>query len=132
MDDIVSGKYEFHFIHCQHCIAMDYQETVGRKIMVLLDHAIAHNIITDISFWAVIVPLFVGIIGTYIRYTNKINILCVQIDNQETKFDARIDNLKEQTLIDKKSSIGNHEKLYNLCQTMNERLSRIEGALSKK
>ena len=100
--------------------------------MVLLDHAIAHNIITDISFWAVIVPLFVGIIGTYIRYTNKINILCVQIDNQETKFDARIDNLKEQTLIDKKSSIGNHEKLYNLCQTMNERLSRIEGALSKK
>ncbi len=100
--------------------------------MVLLDHAITHNILTDINFWGVVVPLFIGIVGTYIRYTNKINILCVQIDNQETKFDARIDNLKEQTLIDKKSSIGNHEKMYSLCQTMNERLSRIEGALSKK
>ena len=100
--------------------------------MVLLDHAITHNILTDINFWGVVVPLFIGIVGTYIRYTNKINILCVQIDNQETKFDARIDNLKEQTLIDKKSSIGNHEKMYSLCQTMNERLSRIAGALSNK
>ena len=100
--------------------------------MVLLDHAISHNILTDVNFWGVVVPLFIGIVGTYIRYTNKINILCVQIKNQETKFDARIDNLKEQTSSDKKSSIGNHEKLYNLCQTMNERLSRIEGSLNKK
>ena len=100
--------------------------------MILLDHAMSHNILTDISFWAVVMPLFIGVIGTYIRYTNKISILCVQIENQETKFDARINNLKEQTLIDKKSSINNHEKLYNLCQTMNERLSRIEGSLNKK
>lgn len=100
--------------------------------MILLDHAISHNILTDISFWAVVVPLFVGIIGTYIRYTNKINILCVQIDNQEAKFDARIDNLKEQGLTDKKSGTSNYEKLYTLCQTMNERLSRIEGTLNKK
>ena len=99
--------------------------------MIMLDHAITHNILTDGSFWAVVVPLFVGIIGTYIRYTNKINILCVQINNQEAKFDARIDNLKEQGLTDKKSATGNYEKLYTLCQTMNERLSRIEGALKK-
>ena len=76
-------------------------------------------------------PLFVGIIGTYIRYTNKISILCVQIDNQEAKFDARIDNLKDQVTLDKRSSTGNYDKLYTLCQTMNERLSRIEGALKK-
>lgn len=99
--------------------------------MILLDHAIAHNILTDFSFWAVVMPLFIGIIGTYIRYTNKINILCVQIDNQEEKFDARIDNLKEHSLTDKKSATGNYEKLYTLCQTMNERLSRIEGVLKK-
>ena len=99
--------------------------------MILLDHGITHNILTDFSFWAVVMPLFIGIIGTYIRYTNKINILCVQIDNQESKFDARIDNLKEQGLTDKKSATGNYEKLYTLCQTMNERLSRIEGALKK-
>ena len=99
--------------------------------MLLLDHAIAHNILTDVSFWAVVMPLFIGIIGTYIRYTNKISILCVQIDNQEAKFDARIDNLKDQVTLDKRSSTGNYDKLYTLCQTMNERLSRIEGALKK-
>ena len=99
--------------------------------MLLLDHAIAHNILTDVSFWAVVMPLFIGIIGTYIRYTNKISILCVQIDNQEAKFDARIDNLKDQVTLDKRSSTGNYDKLYTLCQTMSERLSRIEGALKK-
>ena len=99
--------------------------------MLLLDHAIAHNILTDVSFWAVVMPLFIGVIGTYIRYTNKISILCVQIDNQEAKFDARIDNLKDQVTLDKRSSTGNYDKLYTLCQTMNERLSRIEGALKK-
>ena len=99
--------------------------------MILLDHAITHNILTDGSFWAVVMPLFVGIIGTYIRYTNKINILCVQINNQEAKFDARIDNLKKQGLTDKERATGNYEKLYHHCQTMKERLSRIAGALKK-
>ena len=99
--------------------------------MILLDHSVPHNILTDISFWAVVIPLFAGMIGTYIKYTNKISILCVQINNQEAKFDARIDNLKEQNRLDKKISTDNHDKLYNLCQKMNERLSRIEGALKK-
>lgn len=100
--------------------------------MLLLDHAISHNILTDINFWGVVIPLFIGIVGTYIRYTNKISILCVQIENQESKFDARIDSMKEQNAIDKKSSVGNHEKIYTLCESMNQRLSRIEGALNGK
>lgn len=100
--------------------------------MLLLDHAISHNILTDVSFWAIVVPLFVGMIGTYMRYTIKINILSVEVENQESKFDARIDSMKEQNAIDKKSVVGNHEKLYTLCESMNERLSRIEGALNGK
>ena len=100
--------------------------------MVLLDHAISHNILTDVSFWAVVIPLFIGIIATYLKYATKISILCVQINNQESKFDARIDNLKEQNLLDKKSLVNNHDKLFNLCQGMDQRLSRIEGALNKK
>ena len=96
---------------------------------MILDHTLQHNILADLNFWAVVIPLFIGIIGIYIKYINKISILCVQIKNQESKFDARIDNIKEQNSIDKKSATNNHEKLYTLCQTMNERLSRIEGAV---
>lgn len=100
--------------------------------MLLLDHAISHNILTDVSFWAIVVPLFMAIIGTYIRYTTKITVLNVELVNMGTKFDARIDSMKEQNSIDKKSVIGNHEKLYTLCESMNERLSRIEGSLNGK
>ena len=99
--------------------------------MLLIYHIITPNIRTDLSFCAIVMALIVGIIVTYIRYTNKISILCVQIDNQEAHFDARIDNLKDQVTLDKRSSTGNYDKLYTLCQTMNERLSRIEGALKK-
>lgn len=100
--------------------------------MLLLEQIMSQSILTDAGFWAVVVPLFVAIIGSYFRYVTKISILCVEIDNQESKFDARINSLKEQMSSDKKSVVGNHDKLYLLCESMNERLSRIEGALNGK
>jgi len=107
--------------------------------MILLDHQIAHNILADPAFWGVVMPLVGMIITTYVRQTNKIAILCVQIKNQEAKFDARVDNVKseakefKQTMIAERKGINKSlAEIAHSQATMNQSIARIEGRMNGK
>ena len=102
--------------------------------MLLLDHpiAIAHEAISLFSnweFWVAAFTVIGGMVTSWYRQSGMISILKIQMQNNGEKCDARIDSIKEQVNRDRDSVRENHNKLYDLCTKMNQRLANMEGVL---
>ena len=103
--------------------------------MILLDNISvpqeAASLFNNWEFWALAVGTISGLVTSYFKQTITINKLTIELANVDEKYDARINSLKEQITSDRLSVRENHNKLYDLCTEMNQRLSTIEGALNK-
>lgn len=99
--------------------------------MILLDHTLPHTLIPDWQFYIAAITLVAAITVTLVKHLIDYNILKVKMANQDEKFTARINTLKETFDKESKGVKINHSKLYTLCEQMNGRLARIEGKLDK-
>jgi len=105
--------------------------------MILLDHiAPAHTEVGSLfyqwEFWVAAFTVISGMVGSYVKQMLTINSMKINLVNLDDKYNARINNLKEQNATDRKSQKENFNKLFDLFEKINERLSRIEGAVTKR
>ncbi len=105
--------------------------------MVLLNHTpeIMHeasSLFSNWEFWVSVVGLLGTVLTGYVKQMIVINTMKVNQINMDDKFNARINTLKETMAIDRSSARENHNKLYELCTQMNERLGRMEGKLTSQ
>ena len=102
--------------------------------MILLDHPspIIHeaaSLFSNWEFWIAAFTVIGGMVASWYRQVGMINIIKVKLQNAESKCDARIDSIKEQINRDRDSVRENHNKIYDLCTQMNQRLANMEGVL---
>lgn len=100
--------------------------------MILLDHTLVHeaeSLFSNWEFWIAAFTVISGMVASYYKQVGMLNILKIEVENMDQKYDARVDTLKERMESDRISSRENHDKLYSLCEQMNERLARMEGKL---
>lgn len=106
--------------------------------MLLLDHpsvAISHESVSLFSnwqFWLAAFTVVSGMVTSYFRQVGMINILKIELTNVDEKYNARVNNIKEQINTDRSSVRENHRQLYDLCTQMNERLANMEGVLKNR
>jgi len=102
--------------------------------MILLDHPApliheAQSLFANWEFWIAAFTVISGMVTSYFNLQGKVNILKIELENTDEKYDARINSMKEQIASDRVSVRENHNKLYELCTQMNQRLANMEGAL---
>lgn len=105
--------------------------------MILIDHiAPVHSEVGSLfyqwEFWISAITVIGGMITSYVKQMLTINTLKINLKHLDEKYTARINNLKEQNASERKNQRENFNKLFDLFEKMNERLSRIEGAVTKK
>ncbi len=100
--------------------------------MIFLDHTVVHeatSLFSNWEFWVAAFTVISGMVTSYFKQTSMITVLKIELDNIDEKYDARINSMKERMDSDRVSARENHDKLYSLCEQMNERLARMEGKL---
>lgn len=102
--------------------------------MILLDHiAPVHSEVGSLfyqwEFWVAAFTVISGMVGSYVKQMLTINTLKINLKHLDEKYNARINNIKEQINSDRQNQRDNFKKLFDSFDQINERLSRIEGAL---
>lgn len=104
--------------------------------MILLDHTslISHeafSLFSEWQFWIAMFGIVSAIVGSYFKQRMDLNTLKIEQGHIDEKYNARINTLKEQMNSDRLTDRQNRKQLFDLCTEMNQRLSNLEGVLSK-
>lgn len=100
--------------------------------MILLDTAPQHvpSLFLNWEFWVAGFTVISGFVTSYFKIVGIINASRIEMEHMDEKYDARMNSMKERYEADRDSTRANHEKLYALCEQMNQRLANMEGKLN--